>query len=84
MQVHGKAKVDMPLWPTFAESVYMAKGLNDNEEDQYMQENPNLVGLFEIDVASLVQKHSLITTRSNPSVGTKTVLINHGKTPSKA
>ena len=54
VQVHGKAIVDMPLWPTFFESVYMAEGLDDDEEDQYMQANPNLVGLFKIDVATLV------------------------------
>ena len=65
VQVHVKAKVDMPLWPTLGESVYMAKGLDDDEEDQLMQANPHLVGLFEIDVTSMVQKHnSTIETRN--------------------
>ena len=39
----------------------MAEGLDDDEEDQLMQANPHLVGLFAIDVASMVQKHNLTT-----------------------
>ena len=34
----------------------MAKGLDEDEEEQYLAGNQHLVGLFKIDVEALVQK----------------------------
>ena len=60
----GKAKVRVPtqprsstgkeLTPLYAECVNMLEGLADEEVDQYLQENPKIVPLFEIDVAEAV------------------------------
>ena len=63
----GKAKVRVPtqprsstgkeLTPLYAECVNMLEGLADEEVDQYLQENPKIVPLFEIDVAEAVSLH---------------------------
>ena len=60
----GKAKVRVPtqprssigkeLTPLYAECVNMLEGFVDEEVDQYLQENPKIVPLFEIDVAEAV------------------------------
>ena len=65
----GKAKVRVPtqphsstgkeLTPLYAECVNMLEGLADEEVDQYLQENPKIVPLFEIDVAEAVSPYIL-------------------------
>ena len=60
----GKAKVRVTTQPRsgtgkelmslYAECVNMLEGLVDEEVNQYLQENPKLVHLFEIDVAEAV------------------------------
>ena len=65
----GKAKVRVPtqprkgtgkdLTPLYAECVNMLEGLADEEEDQYLLENPKIVPLFEIDVAEAVSPYLL-------------------------
>ena len=60
----GKAKVRVPTQPRtstgkectplYAECVNMLEGLADEEEAQYLQENPKIVPLFEIDIAEAV------------------------------
>ena len=65
----GKAKVRVPtqprtgtgkdLTPLYAECVNMLEGLADEEEDQYLQDNPKIVPLFEIDVAEAVSPYVL-------------------------
>ena len=62
-----KAKVRVPtqprsstgkeLTPLYAECVNMLEGLADEEVDQYLQENPKIVPLFEIDVAEAVSPY---------------------------
>ena len=34
----------------YAKSINMMEGLEDNEIEQYMEENPRIIPLFEIDV----------------------------------
>ena len=65
----GKAKVRVPtqphsstgkeLTPLYAEGINMLEGLADEEVDQYLQENPKIVPLFEIDVAEAVSPYIL-------------------------
>ena len=38
------------LTPLYAECVNMLEGLADEEVNQYLQENPKIIPLFEIDV----------------------------------
>ena len=63
----GKPKVRVPtqprsstgkeLTPLYAECVNMLEGLAYEEVDQYLQENPKIVPLFEIDVAESVSPY---------------------------
>ena len=65
----GKAKVRLPtqphsstgkeLTPLYAEGINMLKGLAVEEVDQYLQENPKIVPLFEIDVVEAVSPYIL-------------------------
>jgi hypothetical protein len=41
---------DKAATPIYAESVNMLEGLTDEEVDTFLQENPTLVPLYEIDV----------------------------------
>ena len=52
-----------PLRPKYAEGINMADGVNDSKEEQYLSKNESLVGLFEIDVASLLANHKSLSTR---------------------
>ena len=63
----GKTKVWVPthpqtgtgkkLMPLYAESVNMLEGLTDEEVDQYLEKNPKIVPLFEIDVAEVISPY---------------------------
>ena len=63
----GKTKVRVPtqpragpskeVTPLYAESVNMLEGLADEEVDRYLEENPKIVPLFEVDVANVVSPY---------------------------
>ena len=63
----GKTKVRVPTHPRattgkeltslYAESVNMLEGLADEEVDEYLEENPKSIPLFEIDVAEAVSPY---------------------------
>ena len=63
----GKTKVRVPTQPRtrtdkeltmlYAKSVNMLEGLTNEEVDQYLEENPKIVSLFEIDVAEAVSPY---------------------------
>ena len=63
----GKTKVRVPthpqagpgkeVTPLYAESVNMLEGLADEEVDRYLDENPRIVPLFEVDVAEAVSPY---------------------------
>ena len=63
----GKAKVRVPTHPRsstgkelrtlYAECINMLRGFADEEVDQYLEENPKIVPLFEIDVAEAVSPY---------------------------
>ena len=63
----GKTKVRVPtqpragpskeVTPLYAESVNMLEGLADEEVDRYLEENPKIVPLFEVDVADAVSPY---------------------------
>ena len=65
----GKAKVrvltqphsgtDKELTPLYVECVNMLEGLANEEVDQYLQVNPKIVPLFEIDIAKVVSPYIL-------------------------
>ena len=65
----GKAKVrestqprtgtGKELTPLYAECINMVEGLADEEEDQYLQDNPKIASLFEIDVAEAISPYLL-------------------------
>ena len=47
--------------PLYAESVNMLAGLADEEVDRYLEENPRIVPLFEVDVAEAVSPYIVQT-----------------------
>ena len=49
------------MTPLYAESLNMLEGLADEEVDRYLEENPKLVPLFEVDVAEAVSPYILQT-----------------------
>ena len=67
----GKTKVRVPtqpqagpgkdVTPLYAESVNMLAGLADEEVDRYLEENPRIVPLFEVDVAEAVSPYMVQT-----------------------
>ena len=40
--------------PLYAQSINMMEGPTNEEVDQYLEENPKIVPLFEIDVAEII------------------------------
>ena len=70
----GKTKVRVPTEarnptprdnnPLYAKGVHMLDGLTYDEMHAFLEENPTIVPLFEIDVLSAVEPY--IPTRSNP------------------
>ena len=84
----GKAKVRVPTHPRsstgkelrtlYAECINMLQGFANEEVDQYLEENPKIVPLFEINVAEAVSPY---ITQSN-DVGEdriKKLSENYGK-----
>ena len=45
------------LTPLYAESINMLEGLVEEEVDQYLDEHPKIVPLFEVDVAEAVTSY---------------------------
>ena len=57
LAVQARTKVAPANRPTHAEGIYLTDGLDDDEEERYLGANQTVVGLFEIDVEALLQKH---------------------------
>ena len=45
--------------PLYAESVNMMEGLYDGEVNQYFDENPKIIPLFEIDVVEIITPYMI-------------------------
>ena len=41
------------LTPLYAEDIHMLEGLEDKDVDQYLEDNPRLVSLFEIEIITI-------------------------------
>ena len=64
----GRAKVRVPMEegaltpkeisPLYAEEIHMLEGLEDEELERYLDENPRIVPLFEIDVAGTADSYA--------------------------
>ena len=55
--VHTSTMANSPLQPKYTEGINMTEGVDDSEEEQYLSKNESLVGLFEIDVACLLETY---------------------------
>ena len=63
----GKAKIRVLIkeriakktesMPLYAEAVNMMEGLNEKEVNQYFEENPNIIPLFEIDILNIISPY---------------------------
>ena len=62
-QPHSIAGKEMT--PLYAEGINMLEGLADEEVNQYLQENPKIVPLFEIDIAESVTPYILEPEENN-------------------
>ena len=51
---HPRTGTDKELTSLYTESVNMLEGLADEEDDQYLKENPKIVSLLKIDVVEAV------------------------------
>ena len=67
MVVQARTTVAPANRPTHAKGIYLADGLDDDEEERYLEANQTVVGLFEIDVEALLQKHEKPSLEANPS-----------------
>ena len=64
----GHAKIRVPLQasapapkeisPLFVEEIHMLEGLEDKELERYLDENPRIVPLFEIDVGGTMESYA--------------------------
>ena len=64
----GRAKVRVPMEesttirkeisPLYAEEIHMLEGLEDEELERYLDENPRIVPLFEIDVRGTADSYA--------------------------
>ena len=52
--------------PLYVKSINMMEGLEDSEIEQYLEENPRIVPLFEIDVVEIITSDI-----SNENIGSK-------------
>ena len=48
--------------PLYAEEIHMLEGLDDEELEQYLEENPRIVPLFEIDVRGTAESYTIPNT----------------------
>ena len=68
----GRSKVRVPMEesrtvakdvsPLYAEEIHMLEGLDDEELEQYLEENPRIVPLFEIDVRGTAESYTIPNT----------------------
>ena len=56
-----QAGPDKEVSPLFAESMNMLEGLADDEVDPYLEENPRIVPLFEVDIVEGVSPYIVQT-----------------------
>ena len=52
-----RAGTSKQLMPLYVESINMLDGLADKEIEQYLEEHPKIVPLFEVDVAEVVTSY---------------------------
>ena len=50
------------MTPLYVEEVHMLQGLDDEELETYLEENPQIVPFFEIDVIETVRAYTTPTT----------------------
>lgn len=46
------------MWPVIAETINMADGLDDDEEEQFLRDNADLLPFCSIDVACIAAEYS--------------------------
>ena len=54
MSTQEKVLTKKELVPLYVESINMMEGLEDKEIEQYLEENPRIIPLFEIDVVEII------------------------------
>ena len=79
----GKAKVGVPtqsrtgatkeLPPLYAESINIMDGLANEEVDQYLEEHPKIVPLFEVDFPKAVAPHIVQSEEVNDEPDQETI-----------
>ena len=45
--------------PLYAKEIHMLEGLDDEELERYLEENPRIVPLFEIDVRGMTDSYTV-------------------------
>ena len=54
MPTQPRVNTSKEVTPLYAESINMLEGLPDEEVDRYLEENPKIVPLFEVDITVVV------------------------------
>ena len=62
--------------PLYAEVVNMMEGLDEGEVNQYFEENPNIIPLFEIDVADIITPYITNEGKEGEIFDTEVTLVN--------
>ena len=55
------ATIPKDISPLYVEEIHMLEGLEDEELERYLDENPRIVPLFEIDVRGMADSYAFPT-----------------------